>query len=236
MIPLYDNVPRVHPPVAVLTIIALNVAVFLYGLRLPHELLTQFYYVFGVVPARLASSHWAASALPPGADPWTLVSYMFLHGDWLHLISNMWVLWIFADNIEDVTGHGRFVVFYLCCGLAAVALHVLFNPDSPLPIIGASGAIAGTLGAYLVLYPHGRVATLVLIFIFHFRAAFFLVFWFLLQILSGLEQGGGQAAGVAWWAHVGGFLAGMFLIRFFRRPDRCYYCYDAHRRSYDHLG
>ncbi|MGE4290873.1 MAG: rhomboid family intramembrane serine protease [Desulfovibrio sp.] len=237
MIPLYDNVPRVHPPYAVVAIIVLNVLAFLYELSLPPQSQAVFFHFFGVVPARFSHPGWAAMAGYPDTMLLPFLTYMFLHGGWLHLIMNMWMLWIFADNIEDVTGHWRFVGFYLCCGLVAVVLHVLFNRDSPLPIIGASGAIAGTLGAYFVLYPHGRVATLVLIFIFHFRAALFLGFWFILQILSGLgENGTGQVAGVAWWAHVGGFLAGMVLIRFFRRQDRCYYCYDAQRRRYDHAG
>ncbi|WP_022660744.1 rhomboid family intramembrane serine protease [Paucidesulfovibrio longus] len=234
MIPLYDNVPRVHPPYAVLGIIILNVLAFLYELSLPPQDQMLFFHLFGVVPARFSDPQWAMHAGYPDATLWPLFTYMFLHGGWLHLIMNMWMLWIFADNIEDVTGHWRFVGFYLCCGLVAVALHVLFNQDSPLPIVGASGAIAGTLGAYLVLYPHGRVATLVLIFIFYFRASLFLVVWFALQIVSGIEQGSaGQIAGVAWWAHVGGFVAGMVLIRVFRLKDRCYYCYDARLRRYD---
>lgn len=234
MIPLYDNVPRVHPPYAVLTIIALNVAAFLYELSLPPLDQAFFFHLFGVVPARFSHPDWAAMAGYPDATLWPLLTYMFLHGDWLHLLMNMWMLWIFADNIEDVTGHWRFLGFYLCCGLAAVALHTLFNQDSSLPIIGASGAVAGTLGAYMVLYPHGRVATLVLVFIFHFRAALFLGVWFAVQIFSGIgEAGSGNVAGVAWWAHVGGFVSGMLLIRVFRLQDRCYYCYDPQMRRYD---
>lgn len=237
MIPLYDNVPRVHPPYAVLGIIVLNVLAFGYELQLSPLAQSFFFHLFGVVPARFNDPGWAAMAGYPDATLWPFLTYMFLHADWLHLILNMWMLWIFADNIEDVTGHWRFFGFYLCCGLAAVGLHVVFNPASHLPIIGASGAVAGTLGAYMVLYPHGRVATLVLIFIFHFRAILFLSVWFAVQILSGLEEAGtGNVAGVAWWAHVGGFVAGALLIRVFRRKDRCYYCYNSERKHYDLLN
>lgn len=234
MIPLYDNVPRVHPPVAVAGIIVLNVLAFLYQLNLSPAGQVYFVHLFGVVPARFSSPDWAVAVGYPDTTLWPFLTYMFLHGGWLHLIMNMWMLWTFADNIEDVTGHWRFLGFYLSCGLVAVALHMLFNQDSPLPIVGASGAIAGTLGAYMVLYPHGRVTTLVLIFIVQIRAVLFLGVWFAVQILSGIEEGGsGQTAGVAWWAHVGGFLAGMLLIRIFLRKERCYYCYDPQLRRYD---
>ncbi|SKA74482.1 Membrane associated serine protease, rhomboid family [Paucidesulfovibrio gracilis DSM 16080] len=236
MIPLYDNVPRVHPPYAVLGILVCNVLAFLYELQLSPQDQMFFFHLFGVVPARFSHPGWAFMAGYPDATVWPFLTYMFLHADWLHLILNMWMLWIFADNIEDVTGHWRFLGFYICCGLAAVLLHLLFNPTSPLPIIGASGAVAGTLGAYMVLYPHGRVTTLVLIFIFQFRAALFLSVWFGVQILSGIQETSqDMVAGVAWWAHVGGFLAGMVLIRFFRRKDRCYYCYNSERKYYDLL-
>ena len=186
-----------------------------------------------MVPARFSDPSWAAWAGYPSEPILPLLSYMFLHGDWLHLLLNMWMLWIFADNIEDVTGHVRFLVFYVCCGLAAVALHALFNLGSSIPIIGASGAVAGVLGAYFVLYPHGRVSTLIFVVVLPIRAVVFLGIWFVMQVLYGIQDGNGQVSDVAWWAHVGGFLAGMLLIRVFRLKDRCYYCYNPERRYYD---
>lgn len=228
MIPLKDDTPRVHPPVAVTLVILANVVMqFAVGSLPPyaHEAVLR---LLGVVPARYVFPDWAAvSGFPPmGALPF--FSYMFLHAGWWHLIMNMWMLWIFGDNIEDVMGPWRFLVFYLLCGLAALALHVVFNLTESQPIIGASGAIAGVLGAYVTLYPRGRVLTLIPILIFpwfiRLPAWLFLGFWFATQVLSGLYSLGGGTAGIAWWAHVGGFLAGMILVRVFMRPERCVYC------------
>ncbi|MGE4504540.1 MAG: rhomboid family intramembrane serine protease [Desulfovibrionaceae bacterium] len=235
MIPLYDNVPRVHPPIAVVAVIACNVLAYLYQLSLPEYDLMVLLFEWGVVPARFTDPAWAAQVGYTGSAVPSFLTYMFLHADFLHILLNMWMLWIFADNIEDVTGHGGFVVFYLLCGLVAVCIHLLFNLDSAVPIIGASGAIAGVMGAYFVLYPHGRVATLVFIIVLRLPAVFFLGFWFVVQIISGLGEGGGaqQSAGVAWWAHVGGFLAGMYFIRHFVKKDRCYYCYNPEKKHYD---
>lgn len=232
MIPLYDNVPRVHPPLMVITIIAVNVIIFLYQLAQgPGG--TEFAFLYGSVPLRLLDPAWAEAHGFPGGGVLTLLSYMFLHADWLHLVLNMWMLWIFADNIEDVTGHGAFAVFYLLCGILAGLLHIIFNPGSFVPIIGASGAVAGVMGAYFVLYPHGRVATLIFIFVVRLPATVFLGIWFGVQLFSGLGESAGSAAGIAWWAHVGGFASGMMLIRLFVRKDRCYYCYNPDRKHYD---
>jgi len=238
MIPIRDNVPRVTPPLAVSAVIALNVLAFAYCLTLGPRPLFEFFHLFGVVPARFLRPDWASFAGYPSTLGWPFVTYMFLHGGWLHIIFNMWMLWIFGDNIEDVTGHGGFLVFYLLCGLAAVGLHMVFEPGSRIPIVGASGAIAGVMGAYVVLYPHGRVLTLVPVFFFplFFRlpSYVFLGFWFLMQVLSGLaSRGAAEAQAVAWWAHVGGFVAGMLLIRVFRRPGHCKYCYNPGTKDYD---
>ena len=240
MIPIRDNVPRVTPPVAVIAIIALNAAVFLYSRSLDPRSMVEFFHVFGVVPARFFEPQWAAWAGYPETMGWPMLSYMFLHSGWLHIIFNMWMLWIFGDNIEDVTGHTGFVIFYLACGLAAVGLHMAFEQTSQLPVIGASGAVAGVMGAYIVLYPHGRVLTLVPLFFvplfFRLPSWIFLGIWFVTQVFSGLASRSTGAQEVAWWAHVGGFLAGVLLISLFWRRTRCKYCYNPATKDYDPEG
>ena len=191
-----------------LNLIALNVAVFAYELSLGSAL-EGFLRTYGVVPSRLAEG-WT----------WTpILTSMFLHGGWLHLILNMWFLWIFGDNVEDRLGHARYLLLYLAAGVAAVVAHVTANPDSAVPTVGASGAIAGVLGAYFVAYPRARVTTLIPIFVFihiaDLPAWVVLGMWFVLQFLSGaLAVGTTQASagGVAWWAHIGGFGAGVLLM------------------------
>lgn len=229
MIPLRDDIPRVHKPVAVTLIIAANVLAHVLVSGQDPYLREALYRLFGVVPARYAFPDWAAVAgFPPmGALPF--FTYMFLHSGWWHLILNMWMLWIFADNIEDVMGPVRFLAFYLLCGLAALALHMLFNLAGHAPVIGASGAVAGVMGGYVTLYPRGKVVTLIPIIIIPYivdlPAWLFLGIWFASQVFSGLvEHLGLSAGGIAWWAHVGGFLAGMFLVRLFMKPERCYHC------------
>lgn len=229
MIPLRDDIPRVHTPWAVILVILANVGLqyFLSG-QSPYvqEAILQ---LLGVVPARYAFPDWAAFVGFPAMGVLPFFSYMFLHSGWWHVLMNMWMLWIFADNIEDVMGPLRFVAFYLLCGLAALVLHMAFNLTASAPVIGASGAVAGVMGAYIMLYPRGRVLTFIPIiiipYIVRLPAWVFLGFWFVSQIFSGLfEQLGAPMAGIAWWAHVGGFVAGMFLVRLFMRPERCYYC------------
>lgn len=228
MFPLRDTIPRVHTPWAVWTILALNLAVFLWQQGLaPSEVYTVFH-VFGVVPARFSFPDWALSAgFPPGGEA-SFFTHMFLHGGWGHFLVNMWTLLIFGDNIEDVMGPWRFTVFYLTCGLAALFTHVFFSPASTIPVVGASGAIAGVLGAYFLLYPHARVTTLVLLvfipLVFDLPALVYLGIWFLVQLASGLSALGDEGAGIAWWAHLGGFIAGVLLLPLFRRPERCYFC------------
>jgi len=164
MIPLRDNVPRVTRPIAVSVIIVINVLAFLYSHTLDGRELLQFFHINGVVPLRFFEPEWARWAGYPDTWGWPFISYMFLHGGWLHILLNMWMLWIFGDNIEDVTGHAWFVLFYVLCGVSAVVLHMFFEQTSGSPVVGASGAVAGVMGAYIVLYPHGRVVTFVPIF------------------------------------------------------------------------
>jgi membrane associated rhomboid family serine protease len=199
-----------------LILIAVNVVVFLYEMALPFYLQHRFIAQFALVPDRL---HLSA-----------LVTSMFLHGGWLHLIGNMWFLWVFGSHIEDAMGSLKFFVFYIAAGVASAVVQLMTNLGSPIPTLGASGAIAGVMGAFLLLYPRARVVTLVFIIIFmttlEIPAAFMLLYWFAIQLLSGLGSlsNVSQAQGIAWFAHVGGFLAGILLVRVFRdnRPRYLY--------------
>jgi membrane associated rhomboid family serine protease len=213
MIPLRDVIPSRTTPFVTVTIIGLNTLAFLYELSLG-EAIDQFLLYFGLVPAFFS---WV-----------TVFTSMFLHGGLLHFGGNMWYLWIFGDNVEDRMGHGRFAVFYLLCGVSAALAQTMFSPDSLVPMVGASGAIAGVMGAYFVLYPHSRIITLlpfIIIQIIEVPAIFFLGIWFLMQFLSGVGSiaatvRGEPAGGVAFWAHVAGFLAGLVGVFIFRRPER----------------
>jgi membrane associated rhomboid family serine protease len=214
MIPLRDVIPSRTTPVVTIAIIALNALVFLFQLSLG-ESVNDFILYYGLIPAAFS---WVA-----------VLTSMFLHGGFLHFGGNMLYLWIFGDNVEDRMGHGRFAVFYLLCGIAAALAQTALNPDSVVPMVGASGAIAGVMGAYFVLYPHSRIVTLVPLFVFfqvmEIPAIFFLGIWFLLQFLSGVGSiatavGGEPAGGIAFWAHVAGFLAGVSGVIVFRRPER----------------
>jgi membrane associated rhomboid family serine protease len=210
MIPLRDVIPSRTTPYITITIISLNALAWLFEVSLPHEVLNEFLTIYGVVPGDFS---------PP-----TLITSMFLHGSWSHVIGNMWYLWIFGDNVEDRVGHGRFIVFYLLCGIAAALGQVAVDPNSMLPTIGASGAIAGVMGAYFVLYPHSRVLTLIpwwFLQIVELPAIALLGFWFLMQLFSAgaiavtaNTHGGG---GVAFAAHVVGFVAGMGGVFVFRK-------------------
>ena len=212
MIPLRDVIPSRSTPYITVTIIVLNAVAFLFELSLGERELTEFLYFYGVIPAAFS---WP-----------TLITSMFLHGGWSHFIGNMWYLWIFGDNVEDRVGHGRFIVFYLLCGIAAAIGQIVMDPSSELPTIGASGAIAGVMGAYFVLYPHSRVLTLIpwiFIQIVEIPAIVLLGFWFLMQFLSAgaiavtsNSHGGG---GVAFAAHVAGFVVGAIGVFVFRKPE-----------------
>lgn len=223
MFPIKDNVPRRSPPVMTYCLILANVLVFGFELLLSDRALERLFYHFGLVPYRYTHPAWAESLGYPD-NYWPFITNMFLHGGWLHVISNMWTLWIFGDNVEDCMGSVRFTVFYFLCGVSASAVHWVTNPESTVPALGASGAIAGVLAAYFVLFPLARIITLIPIFFYPFfveiPAFFYLVFWFFMQFLSGTlslvapQQGGG----IAWWAHIGGFGAGIILVRLFLLP------------------
>jgi membrane associated rhomboid family serine protease len=226
MIPIKDTVRSRDLPLVTWGIILLNGLVFLYELSLPPEHLEALVAALGMVPARL------------GADPracWTLLTCMFLHGGWLHFLGNMWMLYLFGDAVEDRMGPARYLVFYLLCGLAAGLTHYVTNPASWIPTIGASGAIAGVLGAYVVLFPTAQVLTLVPVLFFPFiiqiPAVFYLGVWFVSQLFSGtlslLSTEHDEGAGVAFWAHVGGFVAGMVLLPLFKKSRKQYRRYYA---------
>ena len=230
MIPFRDNIPARTFPFITISIILANIAVFFYELSLGRGL-EPFIEQFGVVPA--AAVRWPQSDLPFLAIALPFLTSMFLHAGWLHLIGNMWYLWIFGDNIEDRLGHITFLIFYLLCGLGAGIIHTILNSHTDVPSIGASGAIAGVLGAYLVSYPFARIQTLVPIFFFfqilEIPALIVLGLWFVMQFFSGtaaLATSNVNAGGVAWWAHVGGFLIGILLIGLFPRKDRQRYDYS----------
>ena len=205
-------------------LIAINILVFLFELTLPPDQLEALFYLFGIVPARYSHPEWAAWLGLPIDDYWPFITCMFLHGGWAHVIGNMWTLWIFGDNVEDRMGPWRFLAFYLLTGVIAGLTHWLLNSDSTVPTVGASGAIAGVLGAYFVLFPQSRIIVLIPIFFFPFffelPAVTYLLFWFLSQILGGTLAGmtSKQVGGIAFWAHAGGFAAGVVLHRLFILP------------------
>ncbi len=210
MIPLRDIIPSRTTPIVTISLIVANVLVFLYELTLGRAV-NDFTLYFGLVPAAFS---WVA-----------VFTSMFLHGGLFHVAGNMLYLWIFGDNVEDRMGHGRFLVFYLLCGTAAALAQTITAPDSVVPMVGASGAIAGVMGAYFVLYPKSRIVTLLPLFFFfqiiEVPAIFFLGIWFVMQFLSGVGSIGTAATGgVAVWAHVAGFLAGLSGVIVFRRPER----------------
>ena len=208
-----------------LWLIVINVVCFAYEFRLGTGL-DGFIRLYGFVPARFMAAQ--AENVLDLSRFMPIFSSMFLHGGILHLVSNMWMLWIFGDNVEDSMGHSRYLLFYLLCGTVSVLAQVTANPASPLPLVGASGAISGVLGAYFLLYPKARILTLIPIFVFFYMielpAFIFLGFWILLQVLQGyayqLAANGAAVGGVAWWAHVGGFAAGVLLVKIFREKPK----------------
>src|SRR3984885_7826932 len=221
MIPLRSSEPHYSRPTATLFIIAVNVAVFLYQLSLGLNSFAgnRFIMQFGLVPDRF---HYSS-----------ILTSMFIHGGFLHIAGNMWFLWIFGRGVEDLLGHAKYLLLYFACGIAGGLLFVLLNANSTIPTVGASGAIAGVMGAYLIKFPRAHIVTLVFIIVFittvDIPAAFLLLYWFAIQFFSGVGTVGDSAAsngGVAWFAHVGGFLAGMALVRAFpvkRRQWRAWY-------------
>ena len=213
MLPLRDVIPSRTTPFITITIIVLNAVAWLFEIGLPDDVRQAFLTVYGVVPADFHAA--------------TLITSMFLHGSWSHVIGNMWYLWIFGDNVEDRVGHGRFIVFYLLCGAAAAIGQVAVDPASTVPTIGASGAIAGVMGAYIVLYPHSRVLTLIpwiFIQVVEMPAIFLLGFWFLMQLFSAgtiaVTASSHGSGGVAFAAHVAGFVVGMVGVFIFRKRQQ----------------
>jgi membrane associated rhomboid family serine protease len=229
MIPIRDNTRSNTYPIVTKTIILLNVLAFIWELA-AGRYLPQAILQFAVIPARYTHPAEAAEYFGPfsnvGAALVPFFSSMFLHGGWLHLIGNMWILWIFGDNVEDRLGHVRFLFFYIAGGLAAALVHVVTNASSGLPTIGASGAIAAVMGAYFRFYPHARIETIIPPFFFGpiliLPAVVFLGWWFLLQFFTGFASlaAPGQVGGIAWWAHIGGFVFGLMICLFIRTQKR----------------
>jgi len=224
MIPIRDDQPRFSTPYVTYFIIALNLVVFFFELSVgaqSQRALNSLIGQFGVVPLHFDRALAGSGRYNLAGESITILTSMFLHGGWLHVIGNMWFLWIFGDNIEDHLGHFPYLIFYLVSGFAASITHILLNYGSNVPSVGASGAIAGVMGAYFVLYPKARVLTLVPLIIFFtfwwLPAWIFLGYWFLLQFLSGTATSiavtSSGSGGIAFWAHVGGFVAGIMLIK-----------------------
>ncbi|MGH9662405.1 MAG: rhomboid family intramembrane serine protease [Bryobacteraceae bacterium] len=213
MIPLRDTLPSRTAPVVTTAIIGVNVLVFLYQISLGGYETNHFIYTYGMIPARFETQD--------------LLTSMFLHGGWMHLIGNMWFLWIYGDNVEDILGRGKYLMFYLLCGVAAALAQYAINPISRVPTVGASGAIAGVMGAYMVKFPQARILTLLPVLVFfttvEVPAVLILLYWFALQFFSGFGTIGHSSVsqgGVAWWAHIGGFIAGIVLIVSLKTEDR----------------
>jgi membrane associated rhomboid family serine protease len=222
MIPVRDTAPSRYPSIMVWVLIGINVVVFVLEASFDETGIEQLLYQYGFVPAHLSVTPWSPAV-------WlTLLTSMFLHGGLPHLIGNLWTLWIFGDNIEDRMGPGRFLGFYVVCGVAAGLAHWAADPHSAIPTIGASGAISGVMGAYLVLYPRSRIVMLFPIFFlpyfFQIPAVVYLGIWFIAQVAGGSAAVATEStgAGVAFWAHAGGFVAGIVLHRLFLRPRSWY--------------
>ena len=243
MFPYRDENQTQHPAIVTGIVIALNVVawIFIQGAGSTFSL-AKSVCELGLIPGELTLSVPPGTRFPmgenlvcltdPGRQASNVVTSMFLHGSWLHLLGNMWFLWIFGNNIEDSMGHMRFVAFYVICGLAAAMAQVIANPSSTIPMVGASGAISGVMGAYLLLYPRVKVFAIVPIGFFITSMALpawvMLGYWFLIQIVSGFVSIGQQEGGVAFWAHAGGFIAGIVLIKLFTRPEYL----EAHRQHH----
>ncbi len=213
MIPLRDTQPSYTTPIVTIGLILMNAAAFFYEVSLDTFSLNHLLADRGIISAKFQV-----------AD---LFTSMFLHGGWMHLIGNMWFLWIYGDNVEDVLGHSGYLAFYLACGAAAGLVHVMFNPGARVPTIGASGAIAGVMGAYMAKFPHSKILTVIPLLVFfttmEIPAVFILAYWFVIQIFSGVGEIGHSSVsggGVAWFAHIGGFVAGYILVRVMPTHER----------------
>jgi hypothetical protein len=222
MIPLRDTTPTRNYPVVNTTIIGINVVVFVIQFLQGAEI-NRFIYIYGLVPARYTLPQ-IAEYFTPGQQVFSLISFMFLHGGVWHILGNMWSLYIFGDNVEDHLGPIRYALFYMLCGIASGLSHLILNLNSNIPTIGASGAIAGVMGAYFLLHPRSKILTLIPIFFIPYfiniPAFVFLGLWFLLQFISAAGSHG-AVSGIAWWAHIGGFVFGMLFLKLFGiLPDR----------------
>jgi rhomboid family protein len=237
MFPISDHNPTLRPPVTTYFIIAVNVAVWLLIEGMGNEPnLSRSVCELGLIPGdflhllpagfQIPMGPNTACVVTPGVSWYAPITSMFLHGTWFHLIGNMWFLHIFGNNVEDVMGRGRFVAYYLLCGLAAAAAQIAAGPASAVPMVGASGAIGGVMGGYVLLYPWARIRTFVFLFFVEIPAIFMLGYWFLLQLGGGAATSS-DVGGVAFWAHVGGFLTGIALVPLFRDPQ----LYAIHRQS-----
>lgn len=211
-LPLKDLSPRHRYPSVNTFLIAANVLVFLYQFTLPQHALKVFVLTHATIPARFPA--WFGGQIPFESAFWPLLTSMFIHSGLAHLAGNMLFLWVFGDRVEEFYGHLAYLLFYLLCGVGSELCHVVFSWSSTVPAIGASGAISGVMGAYAVRYPRAQILTLVLIFLVPIPAMIILGYWFLLQFLAGISSLAAETTGgVAWWAHVGGFLLGFFLTR-----------------------
>ncbi len=215
MIPLRDSTKSQTFPIVNLTIIVLNILIYFLEVSFEPYQLNQIYYAFGLVPAEVMNTIITGSSLTPVLI--SFVTAMFIHGGWLHVIGNMLFLWVFGDNVEDRLGHVKYLLFYLVVGAAGSLAHIISNPFSTVPIVGASGAVAGVLGAYIIAFPRSRILALVPIFIIftlvEIPAVIFIALWFVLQLFNGVASLGGNVNTVAYWAHVGGFVMGVILIK-----------------------
>ncbi len=223
MFPLKDDNPTRIIPIVTWMLIAVNVLVFLYQVSLDPRAMRLFVYQFGAIPAVVAGEQRLPASIPAIPPILSIFTSMFLHGGWMHLIGNMWFLWVFGNNIEEAMGGLRYLGFYLICGIVASLSQILSNIHSVIPSVGASGAIGGVMGAYILLYPRARVWTAVFL-LFFFRllyipAGVILGYWFLIQLLSGSMAGMQDAGGVAFWAHIGGFVSGMLLVGLFKKKN-----------------
>lgn len=226
MIPLRDSARSRTFPVVNLTIIILNLVIYFKEVTVEPYRLNQIFYTYGLIPADVLNTIFTGAPLTP-----VLINFItatFIHGGWVHVIGNMLFLWVFGDNVEDRLGHFKYLLFYLLAGIAGGVVHVITNPASTIPVVGASGAVAGVLGAYIIAFPRSRILALVpIIIIFtlmEIPAVIFIALWFFIQLFNGVASLGGAANPVAWWAHVGGFLMGMLLIKMMApRVVRGYY-------------
>lgn len=216
MIPLRDSTPSGTLPFVTIGIIVLNSMMWLYQVSLGPRF-DQFIMEYGLIPLRFLLSYQIQGGIFDNALI-PLVASVFMHGGWMHIIGNMWFLWIFGDNVEDRLGHARYALFYILCGIGAALIQIALHPSSKIPMVGASGAISGVLGAYLVSYPYARIHTLLIIFFIirfvEIPAFIFLIIWFVFQLISGTAElaVAQESGGVAYWAHMGGFIVGIVLL------------------------